>query len=385
MLVHGLFQEVKGQLQIISNEVSELLIGPLELNRSVLMVGSEEIETITFTSTLTDLNTNEKLIHTISNPISVRFGINTIVPDQNFFRSTEYSGSKLANYIKVQRRLPSGNYEHCLEVSSSDGEYYDDVKCEAIQIITNEFLDLIFPENFDTVKTLHPVLNWTTSGLHEMELGKKRFRLLLTEKKVDQNAESAINSNPAIFLIENARSFSIPYPAGAAKLEQGKTYAWRIECQLDGEVVDQTETWEFTVWQDEPKESLKYAVLRDKWQGKPYDVVDGKIFFTFSERYFGSVDFPNYAIFNSLGERMDMPISHDEIPASEDQNRIDSDRKFEDEGSQSGGYQATGTTQGRNQFLLDVSSYNLEPGVYTLVVRNFKDEPSTILFTIPTL
>src|SRR5690554_5666741 len=183
LLGHGFCQKVNGQLQIVSNEVSGLLIGPLELNRSVLMVGAEELETVTFLSTLTDLTTNEKILQTISNPIHVRFGINTIVPDRNFFRRIEYSGSKLANYIKVQRRLPSGNYEHCLEVNTSDGEYYDDVKCDIIQIITNEFLDLIFPENFDTVKTLHPVLNWTTSGLHEMDLGKKRFRLLLTEKK----------------------------------------------------------------------------------------------------------------------------------------------------------------------------------------------------------
>jgi hypothetical protein len=358
-----------GQINIMSSTFNEMLASPETMNRIVISV-SGEIQTVTIEAELIDTKSGERLIQTRSNAVSVEPGINQIIPNRLFFASMVFGRSKVSTYIKSQKRLPSGYFEYCLMVYTDDGEYYESSKCWDYSNIVNEYLRLTNPRNADTIETKLPVLNWTTSEIAELELKTKNYRILLSEKGEDEDAETALNTNPSIFLKDQLENLSIPYPQSSKELEPLKSYAWRVEVLVDGNIVDETETWYFTIAGEKDKKSKKYATVRRDLGGTPYQVNNNEIFFAFEESYFGESEFPRCQIRGDNGEVIEDPIEHDE--ESENTNGLKPSNELDNQSE----------VQGSNKYLLDISAYNLSPGIYSLEVWNFKGEMKKLLFEI---
>lgn len=357
------------QLNISGILFNQMLVTPASMNRLIVMVG-EGIHSIEIEAELRDAETNEVILRTVSNPISVIKGVNTISPtSQGFYKKLEKGGSNLTDLILLQKRLPSGAYEYCVRVYSYDGEYFEDEYCKDYFEVVNEYLRLVSPSNGDTISTKLPILNWTTSAVQEMQLGRKDYRLILAPmEKDDSSPEIALNVNPSIFVEVNCKSFSIPYPSSAEQLLPLHSYAWRVEVIMDGEVVEESQSWKFVIEGREKKESLKYASLKRDLGGASYKVIDDKIFFAFEEKYFGQKDFPKCQIRNDNGKLIKDPLQHDPetLAQSEETDNVT----------------VPGTVQGSNKFLLDISHYNLQAGIYSLEVWNFKGEMTKLKFEI---
>jgi len=362
---------VTGQINILSSTFNEMMASPETMNRIVVSV-SGEVKTIVMEAELVDTDNGEIIISTKSNPVSVSTGVNQIIPNRLFFKSQSYGQNKISSYVRNQKRLPSGFFEYCLNIYSNDGEYFETSKCWSYSNVVNEYLRLTSPRNADTIDTKLPMLSWTTSEIAELSLGTKDYRILVSEKDSDEDAESALNTNPSIFLKDHLESLTVPYPQSAKELKPLKSYAWRVEVLVDGNVVDETETWYFTIAGEEEKESMKYATVRRNLGGTPYQVYDNKIFFAFEESYFGESAFPKCQIRADNGEVIENPIEHD-TEFSNNQVGVDSELAEEEVGEE---------VHGNNKYLLDVSRYNLSPGTYSLEVWNYKGEMKKLLFEI---
>ncbi len=356
-----------GQIQIINSSLNELMVTPESMNRLVISI-SGDIQSIRIEAELINSEDSETLIKTESQVIPVKKGINSINPTDNFFELQRFGVSDISNYVRTQRKLPSGMFEYCNRIYTVDGEYFEKEYCKDFFEVVNEFLRLVSPSDGDTIDTSLPILNWTTSAIQEMKLGTKDYRLLLSEKGEDESAEYALNVNPSIFLENKMKVMSIPYPLSAPKLLPNMSYAWRVEALVDNEVVDETETWFFVIRGEVEEKSLKYAVLRERLGGSTYEVIDGKIFFAFDETYSGSTEFPRCEIISDLGEVVQNPLEFDS-----DINP-NSDMVAEN--------QVLGTVQGTNKYLLDITKSALKPGIYTLEVWNFKGELKKLKFRI---
>lgn len=362
------------QIKIVSSTFSELLVSPESMNRPIISVGLY-VNSILLESELRNSETSEILIRSESNPISVRQGINAIQPMHNSFKVVEYGNSEISNYLRIQKRLPSGRFEYCVRVRTSDGEYFEDELCKEYFVIVNEFLHLIYPADEDTITNLLPVLNWSTSAIHEMKLEVKQYRIILTDKEGERDAETALNINPGIFFKDNLNNLSIPYPASATALQKGHSYAWRVECLVNGQVVEETESWTFTIKGDEEEENRKYVLLKQDLGGESYKVLNGKIYFALIERYSGETEFPKFQIRSDGGELMDKPAEYD-LDAPE-LNNLNEGKQTD---SEMGLYNKT--IQGPNKYLLDITKYGLKPGLYTMEVWNFKNELYKLKFRI---
>lgn len=367
---------VHAQIKIVSSTFTELLVSPESLNRPIISIGPY-VKSIIVETEIRNSETSELLIHCESNPITVRPGVNAIQPNSSYFKVIEFGHSELASYIRNQKRLPSGRFQYCLSVRTDDGEYFEDELCRDYFEVVNEFLQLVIPSDGDTITNPLPILNWTTSAIQEMQLGTKQYRLILTDKDGETDAETALNINPAIFLKENLRNLSVPYPASAPELEIGHSYAWRVECLVENQVVEETESWTFTMRPEKEKESRKYALLKTNLGGETYKVYDGKIYFAFEEKYFGKINFPKCQIRSDKGEIIENPATYDEEISLEENTNSRSENIEQSSDS------TNMTVQGANKYVLDVTNYSLKPGVYFMEVWNFKNELHRLKFRIP--
>ena len=83
----------------------------------------------------------------------------------------------------------------------------------------------IVPESDEIVTTPYPNFVWTPAV---GSMGSVTYDFRVVEVYSHQSAESAIQSNPAIYVEREIALSSFLYPAMAPYLEVGKTYAWQV-------------------------------------------------------------------------------------------------------------------------------------------------------------
>src|SRR5882672_1546356 len=128
-------------------------------------------------------------------------------------------------------RLPDGTYTVCADftnVRTASGS-----PLPSLQTCTNYLVffpkppTLIFPENGSIVSIPQPVFQWTPVM---SQIGRQLphwFRLV--EMFPGQAAPQAIEANRPVYEGLFNTTSAIPYPASAPLLEEGKTYAWRVQ------------------------------------------------------------------------------------------------------------------------------------------------------------
>lgn len=287
--------------------------------------------------------------------VSINSGVNIFNGNSIQIKNFNYSSNSQAQYLKTNGRLSSGLYNVCIDLIPVSGIEDGDEYCQEINSSENEFLDLVFPANFDTIETKTPVLTWTHSEAFNLLAEGEFYKLTLVEKKKEQSAEAAVQSNIPLFVKSYLTSHQIPYAFDAKELEEGKTYAWYVQKMSNGIVINRTESWEFTLKNNITPKPHKYVELKSKLDGSFYSVVDDYIYFKLNENY----------------KNADVKVKI----KSDKGEYIQPDLKNEQKGEQV-------LCRGYNTFELDLSPYRLKKGYYTLIVTGVKGKKYQLKFYV---
>lgn len=132
------------------------------------------------------------------------------------------------------------------------------------------------PMDLDTIVETEPNFVWQTdiNGL----LSDIRYsqRYVLCELLENQTKGEAIAVNTPLLTLEDYQSTVYTYNSSINPLQQGHTYVWQIGILFNGMQVDQSDVFQFTIYQPEDTLPLFYPVVF-KNDAQFLSIQDGKI------------------------------------------------------------------------------------------------------------
>ena len=165
----------------------------------------------------------------------------------------QFGNSAAAGVTSQTGRLPEGGYEYCFEFAGTEN------KTTAEQVFENCFnhliqptipLALVYPADRDQICSTRPDLSWQPGMPLNSQL---RYRLILTERKVNQQGADALMNNVPALQQDNIAGCMLLYPAQAAPLQKDKDYAWQVVAYLGNTKMSQSEIGEFSIKCDDRK------------------------------------------------------------------------------------------------------------------------------------
>jgi len=145
-------------------------------------------------------------------------------------------------------------------------------------------LFLIEPYHKEKICDKRPMFTWQPSV---PMIPGAMYRLTLSEVKPDQLITEALNYNIPLINQGNISSPLLIFPPSAKSLEEGKKYTWQVSVYKDNQIINRSETWEFTVQCNEPPKppiNDGYRDIEDLVKGNFY-MAEGSIRFSFDNPY----------------------------------------------------------------------------------------------------
>lgn len=342
------------QITILNTNLNSMNVTPQSLCQVSIMNGSGgETQAVLEARILN--NSGENILAVKTFPFTLAAGMNNGITINYNLESTQYGATGQGEYVRNTHILPSGNFKYCVSVYSLSEGMSDDL-CEDVISDLSSFLNLIYPNDKDTVETVYPVLTWSHSEPFNILSPGDHFKIIVVEMNQDQSAESAVTVNIPVYFKEFLSSHQIQYPIDAKMLEEGKRYAWQVQKLSNGTILEKTEAWEFTLHKNILPKDNKYTTLKKKHDGGYYLASNDKIFFRFTESYSGTE--PEYRIINEKREEMKPEIKNDKKDAGEKQLKHN----------------------GANYYEIDLKPLKLKKGFYELEVFNSKKEKYVLKF-----
>jgi len=186
----------------------------------------------------------------------------TIIP-ANVARgsSVQFSSGKLGRMTSTSKLFPEGDYDYCYSLNFINSDNMPDEECFSYTLEPFADMNLIDPNNQDSICDKRPTLNWqplipAIDGTY--------YQVVLAEIKTGQNATEALNYNLPVINQPRIISPVLPYPPSAPELEKGKNYAWQVTAYKDQTILNRSEIWQFLVkCPDTTKTALLPSVFRD--------------------------------------------------------------------------------------------------------------------------
>jgi hypothetical protein len=345
----------KAQISVISANVSAYNITPQGICQfNIINQGAET--SVALNVSLSNAN-GEKLVMVSSQPFILKSGLNSISGYTIEMAPAQFSTSSQGQYLQNAHTLPSGKFTICCTLMSDAREPVENY-CEDIESDMTAFLNLVIPNDKETIETQNPVLIWTHSEPFSLLTAGEYFRLAVAEMQMDQTPEAAMSTNVPVFMKDYVSSHQVQYPSDAKTLEQGKTYAWQVQKISNASIIKKSEAWEFKLAQNVKPTDIKYAVLKNREDATYYSIVNGKLYFKFDEDY-TSTNF-KYFIYDN---------KHHIVPA--EVLKIDGSKVIENK-----------VMTGYNRFVLNTDQQNFSRGMYTIEVLNEKNEKFTLKFVV---
>lgn len=342
------------QLSVINVNFNEYNISPSSLAQ-ITISNSSGAGQVRIEGKLTN-SANEVLLTTVSEPVTLSNGITVFGPHNLKFSQFNYSAVPQGEYLKSMHRLPSGAFNYCVQVIPMSGIEEMDEYCQSLDASMTEQLFLVNPYNEEVINTSTPILIWSHTEPFNLLAPGEFFRLKLVEVTEGQEGAEAMVVNTPIYYKNYVEKHQVQYPLDAKQLETGKNYAWQVEKVSNGNIIANTEVWEFTIEEKAKPSNIMYVELNTKLDGSIYVPQDDRIYFRYDERYQST----------SL------------------KCKIYSDRQdeivLETENEQRNSVNAIST--GYNSYELDLKPYKLKKGYYTLKVENEKGELYMIKFVV---
>lgn len=287
----------------------------------------------------------EAVLMFASAPFNLPNGVSSLSAAQLTMQVFDYAPTDAGRSAKLFQRLPPGRYQWCIRITSTQVEGVDEW-CDATEVEDLFFLDLVYPWNGDTIDEVRPPLTWTASG-SPLALSAMAVRITLAPMPPGMNAAQAIAANTPVFHVPQVKERTLIYPPGARDLVPGQCYAWQAERVVDGRVADRTEPWSFCLRERIEPMADKYIRLDRLVPGTVYTAVDRRLFFRYDDPYGGT----------ALRCMVIGPDRRRIAPEVQDDATND---------------ESATASVGANLYELDLSSYSLKPGIYTLEVLDAK-------------
>jgi hypothetical protein len=191
-------------------------------------------------------------------------------------RKQQYFLQGLADFETVQGSLPSGTYTVCYTASCvapdcdgiGQGALFNEFsECVQLTIEPPTPLLLAYPDNGSELDVRRPGFMWIPPMPIAQVTGFNYvYSLYLAQK--GQSCNEAVLMNPPLFRAVDVGQPSMPFPAELDDLDTGKTYCWKVDGQLSGMQVAQSEAWELRIRREEQtKDTIKYIRLRKYLDG----------------------------------------------------------------------------------------------------------------------
>lgn len=137
-------------------------------------------------------------------------------------------------------------------------------------------IGLSMPMDKDTIEEKEPNFVWQTNLTTVQNDPRINQQIVVVKVESDQTPTEAMLENRPIFIRQGLVSNSINYSSTEFKLEEGKTYAWQIGFLLNGNMVQQSEVWQFTI--NEPRLPVtEFVAVRTKNDGQFIPVFDNRL------------------------------------------------------------------------------------------------------------
>lgn len=347
------------QVSIKSASVNPDFISSTFFN-SVTILNQSQSTVIVNLTVRVNLSGGEKLLELMAAPVSLKPGINVYSQSNFSVTSQTYSSSSEAKFLKTFRKLTSGTYHYCIQISDQGGgfnENLNDEYCDQVVAEDQFALNLVSPFDGDEIETLNPLLVWNHSDPFNKLKPYEFYKILLTEKNPQQTNESAIRTNEVIFSLVDLTNHSINYPINAAKLEYGKSYVWKVLKVSSNSTVAETDVWSFKIKNKDEISNTKYALLSKSPTASTYQVNGEKFFFRFDEAYNYSGDL-KINLFDENRKLIEVSAKND-LDDSDLVNIV---------------------STGYNSFELDLVKLKLKRGAYYIEVLNSKNEKYFLSF-----
>ena len=357
LLCSVLFTTVIGQVSIMSASLNSLNITGSSLFDVTVVNGSTNSVSGVLSVTLVNSG-NEIICSGKSQVFTLTPGLNRLSTQRIGIAEFTYGASQQAGYVRTFHNLPAGTFKYCAYLSVLSGAESPDEFCEEIESNTSSFLDLVSPYDKEEIDTKNPVLIWTHSEPFNILSQGEFFRILVTEMKEGQSPDASVTTNNPIFFRDNLKTHQVPYPGDAPELTPEKRYAWQVEKIQNGVIIQKTEAWEFHLKPPTPPTPHQYVVMSNKPNAGYYEPSDDMLYFAFDEGYDNGI--------------IDCSIYNDQRNKTVPKSRDDSNELAV----------SSIKTLGDNRFAIDLSTYHLKKGFYTLEVKNIKSEIVALRFYV---
>ena len=218
-------------------------------------------------------------------------------------------------------------------------------------------VNLQLPAHQDTIENYYPTFSWIANGV-DISNPRYKMKIKIVELSTNQTAAQGVVLNTPVLLSGPISQTIYPYPFGAHKFEEGKSYGWSIEVFYENIKIHESEAFKFTF----PllKKELDFALLGSKNTGKVYAALNGN----FGFRYDVKLRTGEYAceVIGPDGEKVTCPIEN----VASEQTSTD---------------KLTFQRVGLNFYKVSLPS-NAESGTYQLLVTNPNRKVSKVLFTV---
>ncbi|SIN69156.1 hypothetical protein [Chitinophaga niabensis] len=204
---------------------------------------------------LLDAQTSQPMLTGITRNLIVSKGakqlqVNDVMPVQYEYLSAVIDRS-------VNGLLPAGNYLACytLMVEGDKGNTYrEDCIPVTIEPVSPPLLNM--PANQSELETKQPQFTWIPPAPAGM-FNNLNYEMRVAEIREGQSAAEAVQQNIPVFRVNRQREMYLNYPAGAAKLDTGKNYAWTVIAKNGELFAAQAEVWTFRI------KALQHVVSRN--------------------------------------------------------------------------------------------------------------------------
>ncbi len=347
----------KAQLTIVNSTFQSFNVAPQSLCGVSIMNPGAEMK-IALEAKVSG-NSGELILKVRTGSFLIKGGINNISNISLPFTSVEYGTSQQANYVRTMHILPSGIYNYCCRIVEHETEIGDEY-CDEIESNMNSFLNLVMPYDNDTIDGPNPLLVWTHSEPFNVLGQNEYFRMIVTSLETDQTPEAAISTNLPLYYNDFLTTHQVLYPFDAKELEKGNKYAWQVQKINGGNIIDKTEAWAFVLPTIRVVKDNKYVTLKKKLDASCYIAANNKIFFKFDEDYYSTQ--LRYNIYDEKHQKVNINIKPDASKTIKGKVELKS--------------------IGANLYLIDLSSFSISSGVYTLEVINEKDDVYLLKFKV---
>lgn len=159
--------------------------------------------------------------------------------------TTNYGTNPFSATLRQTGTLPAGNYIFCASISSSADPSLQNISCEERELSGSSKPHLIAPYDQEEIDDVHPMLTW--SPPFPVDESKLSYTLLLTSINEHQSPEQAIKNNVLFINRSGITSKFWNYSSDYTSLEEGKSYAWKVDVFYSHLFIGSTEVWVFRV------------------------------------------------------------------------------------------------------------------------------------------